>query len=427
MRIAIIGGGAAGVTCAGFLRRPDLWKALQSDKAQVSDIVESSVPEVFLFEKGESLLRKVRATGNGRCNFTNSHVSPAHYTGQSGRQSAHVLEIFPFAAALRLFGLLGMPAVTFESGMTYPATLRAETVVNRLSAWLTDAGVHTVCSCGVQAIHKEGDRFVLRFENRKEQSFDRVVIATGGSYGIGKKEWSNGYSLAKALGHHLTSLHAGMVPLEVEEKARTSALAGIKMTAALSAQGQQVTDDLLFTEYGLSGIGILRLSNRILDAVVTGVLNTSSEQLPTVCVNLLPQHSVKEWISNAWQLHARFPSWRVADVLSGMLPEAVVRQLAKECEVDADEAPDKENLERILTRACAWHFIVRGVHKKDHGHVTCGGVSTDEIDMRSLQSLTCPGLYLIGEVIDIVGECGGYNLHWAWASAYAAAGALLAE
>lgn len=418
MRVVIVGGGAAGVCAAGFLRRPNLFGA-------------PSTMEVLLLEKADAPLRKLRATGNGRCNFTNTHVSPDHYTGGTADQTVSALSRFTFREAVDFFSLLGIPHTTLESGMTYPATLRADTVADRLMEWIKEAGVSVRTGCSVETLTQQEKCFVLTLASGEKIMADAVLLATGGSYGIAKKEWSNGYTLAKKLGHRLTRLHPGIVPLAVHESARTTALSGIKLKAQITAQTTCITDDVLFTTYGLSGTGILRVSNRVLDALNDGHVTSSRREKSNnnrntveLLLNLLPDRREEEWIAYLHGLAARFPSWPVKALFSGILPAKVVDQLLLECGMKEKSEANEENWTRVLRRALAWPFTIIGAHKNDHGQVTCGGVDTAQWNSRTMESVCCPGLYLIGEVLDIQGECGGYNLHWAWASARAAAEAL---
>lgn len=455
MRIVVIGGGAAGVCAAGLLSRPDLLSDVlhEANSQEITACTERQTPispkpktdalstttsigndfpmEILVLEKGDALLRKLRATGNGRCNFTNAHVSTKHYTGKSAEQIAPVLARFGFRQAVRFFSLLGIPHTTLESGMTYPMTLRADTVADRLMEWTTSAGVSVRTGCSVEKLNRQDTCFVLTLSTGERITADVVLLATGGSYGIGKKEWSNGYTLAKEAGHRLTRLHPGIVPLAVRETARTAALSGVKVKAQISAQEQCITDDVLFTAYGLSGTGILRISNRVLDALndmrQTSLSRKEKEEenkAVTLTVNLLPERKEEDWFSYLSALAERFPGIGLKTLFCGILPAQIVDALLAEFRLPGESVTTVEDVERLLHRACHWEFSVIGAHKNDHGQVTCGGVDTGQWNNRTMESTLCPGLYLVGEVLDIQGECGGYNLHWAWASALAAAEAI---
>ena len=455
MRIVVIGGGAAGVCAAGLLSRPDLLSALlhEADSQEITAGVKRQMPispktktdalsnttsignnsptEILVLEKGDALLRKLRATGNGRCNFTNAHVSTQHYTGESAERTAPVLARFGFRQAVRFFSLLGIPYTTLESGMTYPMTLRADTVADRLMEWITSAGVSVRTDCSVEKLNRQDTCFALTLSTGERITADIVLLATGGSYGIGKKEWSNGYTLAKEAGHRLTRLHPGIVPLAVRETVRTAALSGVKVKAQISAQEQCITDDVLFTAYGLSGTGILRISNRVLDAL-NDMRQTSpsrkekekENKAVSLTVNLLPERKEEEWLGYLSALAERFPNIALKTLFRGILPAQIVDELLIECRLSGESISTVEEAARLLHRACHWDFSVIGAHKNDHGQVTCGGVDTGQWNNQTMESTLCPGLYLVGEVLDIQGECGGYNLHWAWASALAAAEAI---
>lgn len=403
MRVAIIGAGAAGMTAALALRRPDLLAMTPFTPTG------STTPDVVVFEK-EQPLAKVRASGNGRCNFTNAHLSPAHYTGDHAAFVAPLLSRFGFREMLAWFQLLGMDAVTLESGMTYPRTLRAQTVADLLEARVRDAGA-TLRGDAVTDLAKREGRFALTLASGDTSSFDAVLLTTGGSFGVKRDDWSNGYSLAKALGHSLTPLHPGIVALRVAEKARCEALQGVKVEACVSGAGETTTDDVLFTDYGLSGTGIFRLSNALLDA-----------KRPTLVLDVLPQWEEHALVETLVALSARFPCAAPASLLSGYVFAPVAQVAAGEAGITTS---DRVSLQTLVRRLKSWPFTVVGTRRRDHGQVTCGGVKTEEVHPETLESRQCPGLYLAGEILDVQGECGGYNLHWAFTSALASARAIL--
>lgn len=410
MRVAVIGGGASGAMAALLLRRADLLPsafALPEEKLHQAS-------EVDLFEQGTDLLRKVRATGNGRSNITNTDAKPLHYTGGKAQQKfiAPLLSRFDFRTAIDLFHRLGMRTVTLESGMTYPSTLRAETVVNLLTDAIKSAGVHFFTDTKIDQIIPQKEVFLLRQDAQKYGPYDAVIIATGGAYGIGKEERGTGYHLVREMGHIKTPLHPGILSLCVRETERVRALKGIKMTAGVDA-GQYTVDDLLFTDYGLSGISILRLSNAILDQVLPMEIH----------VDLLPGLDWAEAVRQVTDLAVRFPKRCLASLLGGYIFQPVIARLLQEEGLEKT-APTSASIAHLVACAKHWPFHITGTRKKDHGQVTCGGIALGEVDPWTLESQRQKGLYFTGEVLDVQGECGGYNLHWAWTSAAAVASAI---
>ena len=411
MKIAILGGGASGFALAGLL----------SDQARDLGL------EIEIFEQGPSPLRKVRATGNGRCNFTNRNMGPEFYTGGSSSFVKPILEKFSYSDALKFFEDLGMPALTLESGMTYPRTLSAETVASLLYSKALHGGVKISEARKVIALHRLGEGFELILETPGKGPIsiekDLVVLSTGGAYGIGKKEWSNGYSLVKDFGHGLSPIHPGIIGLKVQERDLCQILSGLKMEAefTLVVEGKEekkektFSGDLLFTDYGLSGMGIFRLSNQALDALW-------EKEKVFLKINFFPdlsQEALSQFLFRQFQNHP----WTAEEAVRGILSPRAAGPLLKLSSIDPGAPTKRISMESIEAFSALLHGLVFhpvGVQKKDHGQVTCGGISTNLVDSKTLMSKVCPGLFFTGEVLDVQGICGGYNLHWAWASAFAA-------
>lgn len=411
MKIAILGGGASGFALAGLL----------SDQAKDLGL------EIEIFEQGPSPLRKVRATGNGRCNFTNRNMGPEFYTGGSSSFVKPIIDKFSYPDALKFFEGLGMPALTLESGMTYPRTLSAETVASLLYSKALHGGVKISTARKGIALHKseEGFELILECPGKGPISLDQdlVVLSTGGAYGIGKKEWSNGYSLVKDFGHSLTPIHPGIIALKVQETDLCQILSGLKMEAqfTLVAEGKEgkkektFSGDLLFTDYGLSGMGIFRLSNQALDALW-------EKEKVLLKINFFPdlsQEALSQFLNQQFQNHP----WTAEEAVRGILPPRAAGPLLKLSSIAPQTPTKKISLKSIeafsaLLQRLVFHPV--GVQKKDHGQITCGGISTNLVDPKTLMSKVYPGLFFTGEVLDVQGICGGYNLHWAWASAFTA-------
>ncbi|MDY6146862.1 MAG: aminoacetone oxidase family FAD-binding enzyme [Peptoniphilaceae bacterium] len=392
-KLAIIGAGAAGMAIA----------ALLANQKQLA---------VTIYEKSDAVLRKVRATGNGRCNFTNANMDNSHYTGSEAARTEPILSNFGFQDALLFFERMGVAALTMESGMTYPQTLRAATISEALERCVSDSESRIRYQSEVCAIRKHAE-YGFSVETKTDtEAFDFVVLATGGAYGIGKSEWSNGYSLVKPLGHTITRLHAGICPLLVEEEGICRRLRGLRVHAKIGFQGREYEDDLLFTEKGLSGISVFKASNAILDQPVAQ---------RTLRIDFLPGWSKKRAVDFLLNTARSHPRWSDTELCAGLLPKSLAQELGAGIPDDADR---RDRIERRIDLAKSMRFHIRGVAVKEHGQVTCGGITMKEIFSNTLESKLAPGLYFAGEVLNVQGECGGYNLHWAWASASCVADAI---
>lgn len=399
-RIGIIGGGASGTFLAFLLGQ---WGRGRKDLA------------IDLYEGSNQPLRKLRATGNGRCNFTNMDMGVDHYTGEDASFVGPALEAMGPKKLRKTFASLGIDSLAMESGMVYPKTLRAGTLARKLEAGLVPP-VKLHLGRRVEGLKKEKDGFSISFEKGEGRTCDILVLASGGSYGLAKNEWSNGYSLARDLGHEITPLHAGIVSLRLKDRSMCKDLSGLMVRARLSFQGKSYTDDLLFTDYGLSGMVVLKASNRILDEIRAGRKGDFQ-------VDFFPDYGMEDLVQRIQALTKKLSDWTLVEGLNGLLQADLLVHLLQESGNRAGDLMgewDQDGQEAFCKLAKAYPFSPQGSRKKDHGQVTCGGISTRQVDPTSLESQLVPSFYLLGELLDVQGECGGYNLHWAFASAYLA-------
>lgn len=404
MKLAIIGGGAAGVSLVSFIA------------CQVGD---EKLPEIDLFEASDRTLRKVRASGNGRCNFTNRNMGPGFYTGSEKDFVKQGLDTFSFEQACEFFRKMGLPYRTLESGMTYPSTMKAESLCLVLEAGMKYSGCRLHTESEIVGLSKNPDGFFLKEKSKGQERpkvygpFDAVVLASGGAYGIGEKERSCGYSLAKSLGHSISSLHAGIVGVKAEEKDFCRKLSGIKIVAGLSYGSKYIEDDILFTDYGLSGMAVFRASNEILDEV-------KDKNNYKIHLDLMPHISENDLFVELGLLMAKRKNWMIEDCLRGYLHKEIVVETLKKIGLDPKSEVagiDKSEIKAWIKQIKSMEFTVTGTRNKDKGQVTCGGISCTDVDPSSLESKLCENLYFAGEILNVQGTCGGYNLHWAWTSA----------
>lgn len=421
-RISIIGGGAAGTMCACLL-------------------AEAGFTSVELFEAGDALLRKVAATGNGRCNFTNKKIGASHYTGGSYEFASEILEHFDSEAAQEMFYRLGVPAVALESGMVYPHTMSARSLCDALETRLKHAEIKVRLNTKIVRIEKPETAGPYRLfdEQGKAGEFETVILATGGAFGIGRDERSEGYRLATELGHTMTRLHPGIVALRVVENDICKRLRGLRCQVALTVLDGETEekadsagfrealkglsakelerisfrDEVLFADYGISGIAALKASNLCLDLLAEG-------KRCSVELDFYPDMKRKKLAAYLRCLCSLYSARTAEEVLCGMLPEGLAVEVLRSVGVDPGRGANRLSDEEIeLVSHAIKHFRlhVTGPRKKDHGQVTCGGINTEEVDPVTLESRLRSGLFFMGEMLDVQGRCGGYNLHWAWASA----------
>ena len=389
--VCIIGGGASGMAAA-------LTAAAQGRHA-------------VLLERQARVGRKLLATGNGRCNLTNRHAAPSHYHGADVSFCAPALERFGVDDTLAWLEELGLLTVTEDSGRVYPYSNMAGSVVDVLRYALEDQGVEVHTGCTVTSLRRKGNCFTITTEDGQFTA-RQVILAAGGAAGSQLGGVMDGYRLAKGLGHHRTALYPALVQLKTEPT-YPRALKGVKAQAALEIRRDREvlargSGEILFTEYGVSGPAIFDLSRTV---------STAGDGL-MLHLDFLPQQQMVETLALLQRQRQRSGSRPALTLLSGALHSRLGQMVCKAAGSTAGTAGElaDEALEAIARQVHDFTLPILGTCSFDQAQVTAGGLRTDEFCPRTLESLLVPGLYACGEVLDIDGDCGGYNLQWAWSS-----------
>jgi predicted Rossmann fold flavoprotein len=405
--VAIVGGGAAGLATAIFAarRRPGL--------------------DVVVLDGARTLGAKILVSGGGRCNVTNARVAEADFNGGSKPFVRRVLAAFGAREAAAFFAEIGVSLHEEENGKLFPDSNRARTVLEALLAEAERRGVRILAAHRVTGVAREAGGFRLETTQGSWES-GRVVLATGGMSLPKTGSDGAGYALARRLGHGLVPTTPGLAPLVLEGSFH-SALSGVSHAAALvvRAGGRKVATvagSLLWTHFGVSGPAALDASRHWLRARSDGhegVLSASF--LPG-----LTFESAESWLLGRARERARAS---LATVLGERLPAAVVRATTTACGIPGASTLSQLRREdrRLLIRALLeWPLPVVDSRGYNFAEVTAGGVPLSEVDPRTLESRACPGLHLVGEILDVDGRIGGFNFQWAWSTAFVAAGGLTA-
>ncbi len=399
MRVLVIGGGAAGMMAA--------LTAAENGHA------------VTLLERQGRVGRKLMATGNGRCNLTNHHVSPAHYHGEMPDFCRHALAAFDVGSTLLYFAGLGLLTSAEDSGRVYPFSNMAGSVLDVLRFALENSGIDLRTGCVVTAIKKKGNIFLVRTESGEEFTADRVILAAGGAAGGKVGGVMDGYQLAKGLGHHRTALYPSLVQIKTDPT-YPRALKGVKAEAAVTIRrGGEVLaqnrGEVLFTEYGVSGPVIFDISR---------TAATGGDGL-TVTLDLFPDWAPREALDWLRQRRQSAGDREAGTLLTGALHSRLGQMVCKAAGFTNQRAAGLSDgdLRRIAAQVKGFTLPITGVCGFDQAQVTAGGLRCGEFDPRTMESRLVPGFYACGEVLDIDGDCGGYNLQWAWSSGHAAGAA----
>ncbi len=407
----IVGGGAAGLAAAAFLSR------LSGGK--ISSVV---------LEKGPRVGKKLLATGNGTCNLSNIHAAPSHYHGTDPRFAAPTLAAFPPAEAVAFFTSIGVECRERENGRIYPLCAQAAAVLDCLRLTLAAQGTAEECGASVTAIRPEKDGFLLKREGAADWYVRRVLVCAGGAASPSLGGSADGYALLSALGHTRTPLFPSIVQVKTDT-AFVKAVKGVRVDASIRFEREgrtlaQEQGEVLFTEYGLSGPAVMQISRCVAD------WERRRQGGMDAVLGLLPEMEERALVASL-RRRAALPGRTMGDLLTGLLQKRLgqtVLRAAGYTDLNASVASLKEkDLHRIAQGITGWRIPVRGTQGMGGAQVTAGGIATAEFDPHTLESRRVPGLYAAGEVLDIDGDCGGYNLQWAWASAHAAAAAMVSS
>ena len=392
MTVLVIGGGASGMAAA-----------LTAAEAG---------HRVLLAERQSRVGRKLLATGNGRCNLSNLHASPAHYHGAAVDFCRPALERFPSEETLGWFERLGLLTAAEPSGRVYPASNMAGSVLDVLRYALERPEIELRTGCVITQLRHRGGAFTARMENGETLTAERVILAAGGAAGSKVGGVMDGYQLAKQLCHHRTALLPSLVQMKTDPT-YPRGLKGVKAEADIRVlRGREVLaqgrGEILFTEYGVSGPAIFDLSRAV---------STGGEGL-LLTLDLLPQLDMAGTLRWLRERQASLGAHEAALLLTGSVHTRLGQTVVKRAGLTSQPVSSltEDALWRIAAGLHSFTLPVTGVCGFDQAQVTAGGLRTEEFDPRTMQSLLVPGLYACGEVLDIDGDCGGYNLQWAWSS-----------
>jgi hypothetical protein len=367
---------------------------------------------VILLERQQRVGRKLLATGNGRCNLTNTGAAVENYHGADRDFAAPALSAFPPSAALDFFHGLGLVTVEERGGRVYPLSDSANSVVDVLRFALEARGVELKTACPARDVKKEKRGFAVVTDAETLRA-DSLIVACGGAAGAKLGGVSDGYALLGALGHKRTALCPSLVQLLTAPE-YPRALKGVRADCALRlfAGGSLLAEsagELQFTETGVSGPAAFDLSR----AVAAGGKGLA------LSADFLRDYPADAVLALLRARRESLPLLPAGDMLTGMVHNRLGRMLVKYAGLDPNvplRALEAENLRRLAGACKDFRLELRGTEGFDKAQVTAGGVKTAGFNPETLESWFVPGLFACGEVLDIDGDCGGYNLQWAWAS-----------
>lgn len=399
--VLVIGGGASGLMAA---------IAAGENGARVT-----------ILEKLDRVGKKILATGNGRCNLTNINMDSNFFHGSNIKFLQGPLNVFDVKTTLNFFEYLGVAHKVEEGGKVFPMSDQASSVLDVLRYKLKHLGVEECCNAEVISIQRNSKGFKIILKDGRVIKGDRVILATGGKAAPQFGSDGNGYLLAKSLGHNIIDVFPALVQLKLKASF-LKALKGVKFIGQASVLAEDKVlrtekGEILFTDYGISGPPILQLSRKAGERL-------NKRQRVYIEIDMFP-HLQEEELLQLLQIRLGYHPEKPLDfsfigllnkrLIPIVLKEAEITEMQKKC-TQVSEAEEK----RIISILKHWKIEVSGTQNWRNAQTTAGGVNVEDIHGRSMESRLVPNLYFAGEILDIDGDCGGFNLQWAWSSGYVA-------
>lgn len=389
--IAVIGAGAAGMAAA------------------ISAARENSDLKTAVIDAMPITGKKILATGNGRCNLSNKNAASHKYRGKDFAEFA--LKKYDVEYTLDFFKSLGLYTVTDSEGRIYPMSMTAASVSDALRLELVRLGITVITGERVKSVIKCGDFFVIDGRLRAK----KVIIACGGKASPSQGSDGSGFEILSSLGHKIITPLPALVQLTSENKIVRS-FKGIRVKGNMSLFADDkkigfVGGEILFTEYGLSGIASMDAQRFLCEHI--------KKEKCHVCIDLIPSMSEEDICLALKTLAKHDPKRKSENLLTGLLPKKIGQGLIK-CLYIKNDCPVCEIKDEDFTRLSGliknFKVYISSYKGFENAQITRGGADISEFCNETLESLKIKGLYCAGEVLDVDGACGGFNLQWAWSS-----------
>jgi len=397
-KVAIIGGGASGLLCAIFCAKKSIL--------------------VDVYEQNSKCAKKILASGNGRCNITNTNLTCNDYFSQNHHFVDYALKEFGFSEFEKFCQNIGLLLDVKDDGRVYPLSNEAKSVASLLIAHAKNLGVNFHTDTKITHIKKLFN------------DYDSVVVATGSEAASQLGGNSDGYNFAMEFGHNIIPTYPSLVQLHLNSKI-VKKMSGAKVDGEvtllinnkkeLTPQGHFLksacSGDILFSDYGVSGFAILDISQAASKALMEKVH-------VSISINLLPKFDLQKLSNHISKIAAKEPKITIFEILIGLIPMKIASAILEDLGILASTCADEINVKlskKIANQLLNWRFEVTDTHGFRHAEVSGGGVDTTEINPKTMESLKQKNLYFCGEVLDVVGRRGGYNFAFAWASGFLAA------
>lgn len=396
--VAVIGGGAAGMMAAITAAREGV--------------------KVTILEHKDRIGKKILSTGNGRCNFTNTYQTPACYRSDNRDFAWNIIQKFNVEKTISFFKELGIYPKD-RNGYLYPYSDQAAAILEVLQIEIAKLNICVMTEINVLDIQpvKRGIRVTT---DKKTITVDSVILACGSKAAPVTGSDGSGYQLAKLLGHRIVPVLPALVQLRCAEKFYKS-ISGVRVQGTVEIYADDIslasdTGEIQLTNYGISGIPVFQVSRYVAKAIY-------QKQSVTAVLNFMPDMNKDEFLSFLQERITLCPHKTLDEFFTGIFPKKLcelwirLSRLPKEMRVSDLSG---EQLEKLVLLIQHLRTHITETNAFEQAQICCGGVDTTEINPDTLESNYVPGIYFAGELLDVDGICGGYNLQWAWSSGFVA-------
>ncbi|HEY9189366.1 MAG TPA: NAD(P)/FAD-dependent oxidoreductase [Sulfurovum sp.] len=370
--------------------------------------------KVLLLEQNSKIGKKILVSGNGKCNIDNRYISARRFHGENPDFIDEVLNGYGFEVVEKFFTSIGLELIEGKEGKMFPMSLQASSVVELLEFEAQKRGVQILCDCAVTSLSKDDDTFTVETSQGSKRC-KKLLLASGSPAAPQLGGSNSGYAFATKMGHSLIPRHPSLVQLCSEEQ-WVKTCAGVKVAglAKLYANGEYVTEkkgDLLFTNYGISGLAILDLSREVSTRL-------ADYDYCELSLDLMPGLS-KEKLTNLMINRLDTASEKPVEIwLHGILNKKlihIIREQSK-CSARRECELNRKEVGKLVYAIKNLKLSINDTKGFKGAEVATGGVNTAEVNPQTMESKLVPGLYFAGEILDVDGDRGGFNFHFAWVS-----------
>lgn len=395
--LAVIGGGASGLCAAINCARHN---------SKMSIVILERLPRVG---------KKILATGNGRCNLSNINTQSSSY--HNGEFACAALNKYNVEKTLAFFNSVGLLTVTDNEGRVYPMSYTAPSVLDALRFEAERLTIEIRCQTPVTKIQAVSGKYII-YNGANAISAEKVIIACGGKASPSQGSDGSGFELLKNLGYKLTPLLPALVQIKTKTDLIKS-LKGVRAKAKISVwiQGELITEssgEIQFTDFGISGIAAMEVSR-----YVSCHFQSGSKKSCLISIDFVPSLSKNEVSDYIYRSIKRNSALHIEGLLTGIVPKAVSAAICRAAGINLSlELSDlsEKNISGIAQCIKSFNLEATGTKGFESAQVTSGGVEVSEFNSQTLESKRHKGLYCCGEILDVDGGCGGFNLQWAWSS-----------